>query len=88
MHYEEAPPSYTKAKAIAQIQDKDERAAFLEQAIAQNWSLSEIKRYISENKNTNTEKTEPNNYKERFTAATAFALENHLFGQTHLSVNS
>ncbi|MBW4512447.1 MAG: ParB/RepB/Spo0J family partition protein [Scytonematopsis contorta HA4267-MV1] len=61
---------YTKAKAIAQIQDKDERAAFLEQAIAQNWSLSEIKRYISENKTPNTEKTEPNNYKERFTAAT------------------
>ncbi len=62
---------YTKAKAIAQIQDKDERTAFLEQAIAQNWSLSEIKQYISENKTPNTEKTEPNNYKERFTAATA-----------------
>jgi ParB family transcriptional regulator, chromosome partitioning protein len=62
---------YTKAKAIAQIQDSVERAAFLEQAIAQNWSLSEIKRYISENKTPNTEKTEPNNYKERFTAATA-----------------
>jgi ParB family transcriptional regulator, chromosome partitioning protein len=61
---------YTKAKAIAQIQDKDERTAFLEQAIAQNWSLSEIKQYISENKAPNTEKTEPNNYKERFTAAT------------------
>ncbi|RUS92673.1 chromosome partitioning protein ParB [Dulcicalothrix desertica PCC 7102] len=62
---------YTKAKAIAQIQDKDERTAFLEQAIAQNWSLSEIKQYISENKAPNTQKTEPNNYKERFTAATA-----------------
>ncbi len=62
---------YTKAKAIAQIQDKDERTAFLEQAIAQNWSLSEIKQYISENKTPNTQKTEPNNYKERFTAATA-----------------
>lgn len=62
---------YTKAKAIAQIQDKDERTAFLEQAIAQNWSLSEIKRYISENKTPNPQKTEPNNYKERFTAATA-----------------
>ncbi|OKH44153.1 chromosome partitioning protein ParB [Calothrix sp. HK-06] len=61
---------YTKAKAIAQIQDNSERAAFLEQAIAQNWSLSEIKQYISENKTPNTEKTEPNNYKERFTAAT------------------
>lgn len=61
---------YTKAKAIAQIQDSVERAAFLEQAIAENWSLSEIKRYISENKTPNTEKTEPNNYKERFTAAT------------------
>lgn len=62
---------YTKAKAIAQIQDKDERTAFLEQAIAQNWSLSEIKQYISENKTPNTQNTESNNYKERFTAATA-----------------
>ncbi|BAZ11227.1 ParB-like partition protein [Calothrix sp. NIES-4071] len=62
---------YTKAKAIAQIQDSVERTAFLEQAIAQNWSLSEIKRYISENKTPNTQTTEPNNYKERFTAATA-----------------
>jgi ParB family transcriptional regulator, chromosome partitioning protein len=61
---------YTKAKAIAQIQDNSERAAFLEQAIAQNWSLSEIKQYISENKTPNSQKTEPNNYKERFTAAT------------------
>jgi ParB family transcriptional regulator, chromosome partitioning protein len=61
---------YTKAKAIAQIQDSVERIAFLEQAIAENWSLSEIKRYISENKTPNTEKTEANNYKERFTAAT------------------
>jgi ParB family transcriptional regulator, chromosome partitioning protein len=61
---------YTKAKAIAQIQDKDERAAFLERAIAQNWSLSEIKQYISENKTSNTQQTESNDYKERFTAAT------------------
>ncbi|MBW4513115.1 MAG: ParB/RepB/Spo0J family partition protein [Scytonematopsis contorta HA4267-MV1] len=61
---------YTKAKAIAQIQDKDERAAFLERAIAQNWSLSEIKQYISENKTPNTHPSESNDYKERFTAAT------------------
>ncbi|MBW4504980.1 MAG: ParB/RepB/Spo0J family partition protein [Scytonematopsis contorta HA4267-MV1] len=62
---------YTKAKAIAQIQDKDERAAFLERAIAQNLSLSEIKQYISENKTSDsTQKTESNDYKERFTAAT------------------
>jgi ParB family transcriptional regulator, chromosome partitioning protein len=62
---------YTKAKVIATIQDKDERIAFLEQAIAQNWSLSEIKQYISENKTpSSTQKTESNDYKERFTAAT------------------
>lgn len=29
-----------------------------EQAIAQNWSLSEIKQYISENKTPNPQKTE------------------------------
>ena len=62
---------YTKAKAIAQIQDKDERAAFLERAIAQNLSLSEIKQYISENKTSDsTQQTESNDYKERFTVAT------------------
>ncbi len=62
---------YTKAKAIAQIQDKDERAAFLERAIAQNLSLSEIKQYISENKTSDsTQKTLSFDYKERFTVAT------------------
>ena len=62
---------YTKAKAIAQIQDKEERVAFLEQAIAQNWSLSEIKQRITENKTpTSTPKTESNDYKERFNTAT------------------
>jgi ParB family transcriptional regulator, chromosome partitioning protein len=62
---------YTKAKAIAQIQDKDERVAFLEEAVAQNWSLSEIKQRISEKKTPNsTPQAESNNYKERFTAAT------------------
>jgi ParB family chromosome partitioning protein len=62
---------YTKAKAIAQIQNKDERVAFLEQAITQNWSLSEIKQRISEKKTlSSTHGTESNNYKERFTAAT------------------
>ncbi|WP_414530954.1 ParB/RepB/Spo0J family partition protein, partial [Nodularia chucula] len=62
---------YTKAKAIAQIQDKEERLVFLEQAIAQNWSLSEIKQRISEKKTpTSTPKTESNDYKERFNTAT------------------
>ncbi|MBG1259144.1 ParB/RepB/Spo0J family partition protein [Nostoc commune] len=62
---------YTKARAIAQIPKLDERVAFLEQAIAQNWSLSEIKQRISEKKSpASTPNTESNNYKERFTAAT------------------
>ncbi|MDZ8034947.1 ParB/RepB/Spo0J family partition protein [Nostoc sp. DedSLP04] len=62
---------YTKAKAIAQIQKLDERVEFLEQAIAQNWSLSEIRQRIIEKKTpASTENTESNNYKERFTAAT------------------
>ncbi|MFS0519981.1 ParB/RepB/Spo0J family partition protein [Nostoc sp. UIC 10607] len=62
---------YTKAKAIAQIQKLDERVAFLEQAIANNWSLSEIRQRISEKKAAaSTPNTESNNYKERFTAAT------------------
>lgn len=63
---------YTKAKAIAQIQNLDERVAFLEQAIANNWSLSEIRQRISDKKAAaSTENTESNNYKERFTAATS-----------------
>ncbi|MEA5573881.1 ParB/RepB/Spo0J family partition protein [Calothrix sp. UHCC 0171] len=62
---------YTKARAIATIQDTSERVAFLDQAINQNWSLSEIKQYISDNKTPNpTQKTESNDYKERFTVAT------------------
>ncbi len=62
---------YTKAKAIATIADISERVAFLEQAIAQNWSLSEIKQRLAEKKTPNsTQKTESNDYKERFTAAT------------------
>lgn len=62
---------YTKARAIAQIQKLDERVEFLEQAIAQNWSLSEIKQRISEKKTSTTNpQAESNNYKERFTAAT------------------
>ncbi|MBD2683034.1 MULTISPECIES: ParB/RepB/Spo0J family partition protein [Nostoc] len=62
---------YTKAKAIATIQDLDERVAFVEQAIAQNWSLSEIKQRISENKpRASNSNTESNNYKDRFTVAT------------------
>lgn len=62
---------YTKAKAIATIADTSERVAELEQAIAQNWSLSEIKQRLAEKKTPNsTQKTESNDYKERFTAAT------------------
>jgi ParB family chromosome partitioning protein len=62
---------YTKAKAIAQIQKLDERVEFLEQAIANNWSLSEIRQRISEKKSpASNENTESNDYKERFTAAT------------------
>ena len=62
---------YTKAKAIAQIQKLDERIAFLEQALANNWSLSEIRQRISEKKTpASTANTESNDYKERFTAAT------------------
>ncbi len=62
---------YTKAKAIAQIQKLDERVAFLEQAIANNWSLSEIRQRISEKKTpTSNSQAESNDYKERFTAAT------------------
>ncbi|WP_341532357.1 ParB/RepB/Spo0J family partition protein (plasmid) [Nostoc sp. UHCC 0302] len=62
---------YTKAKAIAQIPQLNERVEFLEQAIANNWSLSEIRQRISEKKAAaSTENTESNNYKERFTAAT------------------
>ncbi|MEL6462998.1 MAG: chromosome partitioning protein ParB, partial [Cyanobacteria bacterium J06621_15] len=62
---------YTKAKAIAQIKDTSERVAFLEQAIKENWSLSEIKQRISEKKTpSSTPETESNNYKERFATAT------------------
>lgn len=62
---------YTKAKAIATIQNLDERVAFVEQAITNNWSLSEIKQRISEKKSpASNSNTESNNYKERFTTAT------------------
>ncbi|MHC5748027.1 MAG: ParB/RepB/Spo0J family partition protein [Nostoc sp.] len=62
---------YTKAKAIAQIQKLDERVEFLEQAIANNWSLSEIRQRIIEKKTpASTANTESNDYRERFTAAT------------------
>ena len=62
---------YTKARAIAQIPTLNERVEFLEQAIAQNWSLSEIRQRISEKKAAaSTPNTESNNYKERFTTAT------------------
>ena len=62
---------YTKAKAIAQIKDTSERVTFLDQAIKENWSLSEIKQRISDKKTpSSTPKAESNDYKERFTAAT------------------
>jgi ParB family transcriptional regulator, chromosome partitioning protein len=62
---------YTKARAIAQIQERDERVAFLESAMTQNWSLSEIKQRIAEKKiSASTLQTESNNYKQRFAAAT------------------
>ena len=62
---------YTKARAIAQIKDTLERVAFLDQAIKEKWSLSEIKQRIGENKTpSSTPKAESDDYKERFTAAT------------------
>ena len=62
---------YTKAKAIAQIKETSDRVAFLDQAIKQKWSLSEIKQRIGENKTpSSTPKAESDDYKERFTAAT------------------
>ncbi|MDZ8068979.1 MAG: ParB/RepB/Spo0J family partition protein [Nostoc sp. DedQUE08] len=45
---------YTKAKAIARIQDEKTRKQFLEDAIAYNLSLSEIKRKIQEIKQEST----------------------------------
>ena len=61
----------TVAQAIAQIKETSERVAFLEQAIKENWSLSEIKQRISDKKNpSSTPETESNNYKERFATAT------------------
>ena len=62
--------AYTKAKVIAQIADKSERVDFLEQAIAQDWSLSEIKNQISTKKSQQNSKSDPNNYRQRFTAVT------------------
>ncbi len=62
---------YTKARAIAQIPKLNERVAELEQAIANNWSLSEIRQRISEKKSPNSSpNTESNDYKERFNTAT------------------
>ncbi|NJM22606.1 MAG: ParB/RepB/Spo0J family partition protein [Richelia sp. RM2_1_2] len=62
---------YTKAKAIAQIKETLERVAFLNQAIKENWSLSEIKQRIGEKKTpSSTPNAESDDYKERFTAAT------------------
>ncbi|MEA5625773.1 ParB/RepB/Spo0J family partition protein [Nostoc sp. UHCC 0251] len=71
---------YTKAKAIAQIQKLDERVAFLEQALANNWSLSEIRQRILEKKTpASTANTESNDYRERFTAATTKLRKSHIW---------
>ncbi len=62
---------YTKARAIAQIQNTLERVDFLEQAIAQNWSLNEIKQRILKKKALiHNSQAESNDYKERFTTVT------------------
>ena len=61
--------AYTKAKVIAQISEKTERLAFLEQALAQDWSLSEIKKQIRAKKPQPP--TEVSDYPKRFTAVTA-----------------
>lgn len=47
---------YTKACAIARIKDKQKRDEFLEEAIKENWSLSQIKERI---KSIRTAKSEP-----------------------------
>ncbi len=71
---------YTKARAIAQIQNTLERVAFLEQAIAQNWSLNEIKQRISKNKTLiHDPQAESNDYKERFTAVTTKLKKSHIW---------
>lgn len=71
---------YTKARAVAQIQNTLERIAFLEQAIAQNWSLNEIKQRISEKKALiPNPQAESNNYKERFTAVTTKLRKSHIW---------
>jgi ParB family chromosome partitioning protein len=61
--------AYTKAKVIAQISEKTERLAFLEQALAQDWSLSEIKKLLRAKKPQPP--TEVSDYPKRFTAVTA-----------------
>ncbi|NMG11907.1 ParB/RepB/Spo0J family partition protein [Brasilonema sp. UFV-L1] len=61
--------AYTKAKVIAQISEKTERLAFLEQALVQDWSLSEIKKLLRAKKPQPP--TEVSDYPKRFTAVTA-----------------
>ncbi|RUS94658.1 chromosome partitioning protein ParB [Dulcicalothrix desertica PCC 7102] len=62
---------YTKAKIIAKIPNLEQRTAFLEQATANNWSLSEIKQRITSNQApTSTNKKDSNDYIERFAAVT------------------
>ncbi|QIR41719.1 ParB/RepB/Spo0J family partition protein (plasmid) [Tolypothrix sp. PCC 7910] len=61
---------YTKAIAIARVKDEESRNQLLEDAIAHNLSLSEIKRQIKEieqqNKSNSSSKTEPASIKDRF----------------------
>lgn len=45
---------YTKARAIARIKDADQQQEILETAIAQGWSLNQIKQQISQLPSTNT----------------------------------
>lgn len=62
---------YTKAKIIAKIPNLEQRTAFLEQATANSWSLSEIKQRITSNQApTSTNKKDSNDYIERFAAVT------------------
>nr|WP_325078600.1 hypothetical protein [Sphaerospermopsis aphanizomenoides] len=46
---------YTKAQALARVKDDILRQQLLDQAIAHNWSLSEIKAQIA----ANTQRTQP-----------------------------
>jgi ParB family transcriptional regulator, chromosome partitioning protein len=38
---------YTKAQSFARVEDKEQRLILLEQAIAQGWSLAQIKKQVA-----------------------------------------